>query len=633
MPHLQELIYRLEEGGGRIWLRITAACLALLLIALAYNWFCFRNMGTQEAMDSAQLARNIAEGKGFTTLFVRPFSMRLLQNRAAGNPLPKAPWESADPARLKGMHPDIANPPVYPFVLAALMKVLPFDYRVDLTRPFWSSSDTRPTPDQATTSQSRRFKRYQPDFIISAFNQLVFLALAAMCFFLARLLFDLRTAVLSTVLLLGTDLLWRFAISGLSTILLLLMFTALLWCLVGLEAKTNTSAGETGSREGSAFALAALAGVLVGLGSLTRYSFGWLILPLLWFILVFTGRDRLGLAVVALMAFGLILSPWVIRNCLVSGLPFGTATYAILENNRLFPGHTLQRSLDPNLSLPGLAFVRLSWSKLLSNGSLIVQNDLPRIGGTWAGSFFLVGLLLPVGEPKTRRLGAFLAVSTAVLALVQALGRTQLFGDSPEINSENLLVLLVPGLWIYGANFFYLLLAQVDETLSFLRPIIIGAFGLITCLPMVLALLEANRSPVVFPPYYPPSIQAAAGFVKSDELMMSDIPWAVAWYGHEQCAWLTQSKRDFFVINDHQKRIQALFLTHATGGETFIGFDNWVHAGEEGWGDFILSCLLRKEQGKPGPPADFPLEFWQNGWPLDFLLTSREKPLINADER
>src|SRR5579862_101225 len=147
MPKLQDLIYWFEEGGGKVWLRISASVLLLLLIVLSYNWFCFRNMATQEAMDYAQLGRNIAEGKGFTTLFVRPFSMRLLENRAARNADLTAPWESADPARLQGMHPDVANAPVYPLILAGLMKLLPFDYQVDLTHRFWSSSGGRGTPD------------------------------------------------------------------------------------------------------------------------------------------------------------------------------------------------------------------------------------------------------------------------------------------------------------------------------------------------------------------------------------------------------------------------------------------------------------------------------------------------------
>src|SRR5579872_4864494 len=243
MPRLQDLIYRLEEGGGKIWLRIGAAALALALIALVYNWLCFNNMATQEAMDNAQLGRNIAEGKGFTTLFVRPFSMRLLQNSAAKNPTPRGPLDAPDPTRIKEPHPDISNAPVYPFILAAVMKVLPFDYRVDLVHRFWSASNNHPSADSDQTSKAGRFRRYQPDFIISAFNQSLLLMVAAINFFTARRLFDARIAVFSTTLVLGTDLLWRFAVSGLATILLLLIFSCLLWVLIRLEEKTRQADG------------------------------------------------------------------------------------------------------------------------------------------------------------------------------------------------------------------------------------------------------------------------------------------------------------------------------------------------------------------------------------------------------
>jgi hypothetical protein len=143
---------------------------------------------------------------------------------------------------------------------------------------------------------------------------------------------------------------------------------------------------------------------------------------------------------------------------------------------------------------------------------------------------------------------------------------------------------------------------------------------------MILTLLTAARNPIVFPPYFPPWTQTAAAFVKPDELMMSDTPWAAAWYGHRQCVWAPAAKRDFFAINDRIKPIQALYLTHAEGPGPFQAFGDWLHAGSQAWGDFILSCVLNKQQGKPGPPSDFPLEHWQKGWPMYFLLTSRDKP-------
>jgi 4-amino-4-deoxy-L-arabinose transferase-like glycosyltransferase len=655
MPRLQELIYQLEEGRAKRWLRFGAAGLALLLIALSYNWFCFRNMGTQEAMDCAQLARNISEGNGFTTLFVRPSSMRLLQNKSSKRAALDEAWGTPDPARLKGMHPDIANAPVYPFIIAALMKILPFDYQVDLNHRFWSSAAVRPIDDTEQISPSARFRRYQPDFLISAFNQMVLFVVVTMSYFLARRLFDFRTAVFSTVLLLGTELLWRFAVSGLSTLSLMLIFVSLIWCLVRLEEKASGPNPDRGSSEtterqvrttaeprqprienapGSGkgeLTWAALAGLIVGIGALTRYPFAWLILPVLCFILLFTGQNRVQNGFVALVCFGIVLTPWLVRNWLISGTPFGTATYAILENTVLFPGSSLQRLLEPKLDFSTMTYVKLSWLKLLSNGSQMVQNDLPRLGGSWVGGFFLVGLLVPVPQKRIRHLGYFLGLSLVVLAVAQALGQTELSVASPVINSENLLVLLLPAVWIYGTRFFYLLLDQLNLSLWIIRPVVIGVFGLVTCLPLVLSLLSASRSPTVFPPYFPPSIQSAAGFVKPDEIMMSDIPWALAWYGHARCVWLTQLKRDFFTINDHQKPIQALYLSHASSSQHFESFDQWIRAGDENWGDFIMSCLLQKQQGRPGPPPDFPLEYWQKGWPMFLLFTSREKPLNAAD--
>jgi 4-amino-4-deoxy-L-arabinose transferase-like glycosyltransferase len=478
-----------------------------------------------------------------------------------------------------------------------------------------------------------------------------------MSFFLARRLFDTRIALVSTVFLLGTDLLWRFAVSGLATMILLLIFICLIGCMAALEAKTFELDCERGevdrltrskaatprnphdnartirSGELGIFARAALAGGLVGLGALTRYPFAWMIVPVLCFILLFTGHRRLMLSLSAMLAFSVILTPWIARNYSMSGAPFGTATYALLEANRLFPADTLQRSLDPDLTLPGLVWLKLSWSKLLSNGERLVQSDLARLGGTWVGSFFLVGLLLPVKERRTRRVGLFLAICVLVLSIAQALSRTNLSMDAPDVNSENLLVLLVPAVWMYGTRFLYRLLEGIDWAHSQMQSMVVGIFGTMTCLPMILNLLAFSRSPVVFPPYYPPGIQQAAGFVKAGDLMMSDVPWAVAWYGHAQCVWLTKAKRDFFVINDHEKPIQALYLTHASSSGQFESFGQWIRAGEENWGDFIMSCVLQKQQGKPGPPSDFPLEYWQKGWPMDFLLTRCEKPFVNTESQ
>src|SRR5260370_38732717 len=68
---------------------------------------------------------------------------------------------------------------------------------------------------------------YGPDFFISIFNQVLFMVAVVMVFTFAKRWFDETVAWTSAIVFLGTDLYWRFSISGLSTMLLVLIFLAL----------------------------------------------------------------------------------------------------------------------------------------------------------------------------------------------------------------------------------------------------------------------------------------------------------------------------------------------------------------------------------------------------------------------
>ncbi len=617
MAIIQDSIHKFEGAGGARLVRISLTVLAVIIFVVAYNARCFKNMSTLEAMDAAQVARNLAQGKGYTTLCVRPLSIYLVKRHNQNKPELAATGKVSDPARIKGMHPDLANPPVYPVVLAGLMKLLPFRYQIDVTHPFWSTASLR-----MTSESSRQFWRYQPDFLIAVFNEVLFLALIVMVFLLARRLFDPPVAWLSAIVLLGTEMYWRFAVSGLSTMLLLLIFLGLAGCLLLLEQEARIPKWGPVCLP----VLAVLAGILVGFGGLTRYSFGWLILPVLLFLVLFGGTRRVGLAVIALLAFAVIMTPWAARNYHISGAPFGTATYAVMESTEMYQGNHLQRSLEPNLSqFTPTAF----WIKLMVNLRQIIQNDLPKFGGSWVSAFFLVGLLINFHNLAIRRLRYFLLMCIGVLAIVQALGRTQLSEDSPEFNSENLLVLVAPLVLVYGVSLFYLLLDQLHMPVHQIRYAVLGLFGVLACLPMIFAFLPPSPKPISYPPYFPPSIQQIEGWIKENELIMSDMPWAVAWYGQRQSVWLTlratpdpkdpNVHEDFFAINDYQKPINALYLTPLTMDARFLS--QWIHAGELSWGSFILEVLKTKEM-----PPMFPLRKMSTGWlPDQIVLTDWER--------
>ena len=79
MIRLQEWIHRFEVGEGTRTVRLVVAILALLGLTAVYDLREYRNFSTAEAMDAAQLARNIAAGKGYTTEFIRPLSIHLVE--------------------------------------------------------------------------------------------------------------------------------------------------------------------------------------------------------------------------------------------------------------------------------------------------------------------------------------------------------------------------------------------------------------------------------------------------------------------------------------------------------------------------------------------------------------------------
>lgn len=580
MHFIQDLIHKLEAGAGARVLRIVLLVLAILAMIFLYDLRAYKNFASPEAMDAAQLARNISEGKGFTTLFLRPFSLFLVQKHnqsKAGNGLAGA---DSDFALIQTNHPDLANPPVYPVLLAGLMKVLPFHFTVEPQKVFWGDGGS--------------FQRYEPEFLITVFNELLLVGVTLATFFIARKMFDATVAWISALLVFGCDVLWRFSISGLSTMLLLLIFLGLFWLVLKIEE----AARETQPNANKLFALAAAAGLAVGLGALTRYSFGGLIIPLLVFLILFGGQRRAGQALAAFAAFAVVLLPWILRNESVSGTLFGTAGYALVEDTFVYPGFHLERAINPDLA--SAFWLKPYIYKLLGNGRAIFQNDLPKLGGSWAAILFLAGLLLGFRSLTARRLRYFLLMCLSTLIIFQALGRTQLADETPDINSENLLVLAVPLAFIFSTVFFLTFLDQMKLAVPQLRHFIIGAFIIVCTEPLIATLSPPRSSTLAFPPYYPPDVQKIGGWMKENELVMSDVPWAVAWYGHRQSVWLSlNAKDDFFAINDYLKPVLGLYLTMETMDGKLL--TDCEHGGENSWGNFALNAVA-KNQLPPGFP-------------------------------
>jgi len=610
MIRVQEIIHSLEEGK---WAKRIRGLVLLLLIGslgLVYYLNLTRNFTAPEAMDAAQLARNIAEGRGYTTQFIRPLSLDILRQQGA-----------VSDVELSSKFPDITNPPVYPMLLAALMKVLPFEFEIDLQK-------------------ADEFERYQPEFLIWLLNQALFFVALIQVFRLGEKLFDQPVAWCAALVFLGTELYWKFSTSGLPTMLLLVLFLALARTLVRLEEQGNDGVALGG---GWFAGMALWAGALAGLGGLTRYGFAWVILPVLVYLGWFMGRHRGRTVAMALLGFLLVMSPWLVRNAQLSGNLFGTAGLALYSQTDTFPEDTLERTLfyEPSdAPVNGQDEIKVKvadhvglWeieNKLKRNLRHLLVHELPQFSGSWFAVVCLVGLVVPFRNRSLRRLRFFLLMTLAVFALGQALGRTHLSaanGTLAEllarslgqgapvtaasgVNGENLLALLGPVSFLFGAGLFFSLLDRWKVDLPEMR--LAASTGLVVAasLPMALSFLLPHPYPMANPPYHPARLQylrsvpAEHGLVeiKQDDLLMSDIPWAVAWYGNQNCVWLTRTvKPDFYTLYEQFQPVSALYFTEATTDQRYTSLV--LNANELNWERFMLDMQMKGDV-----PDGFPLQ-------------------------
>ncbi len=599
MPSLQELIHKFEEGEGTKSITKLAILLTFVALLIVYNVREYRNFSSPEAMELSQLARNVSEGKGFTTQSIRPFSLAMVGSQRGE--------DKDDPMMLKQPHPDLTHPPVYPFVLSLWMKVMPFQYDIPSLR-------------------AENFRRYQPEVMISFLNQLFFIISGIVLFFLSRQLFDSSVAWLSTAVFFGSDVLWRFSISGLTTMLSILFFVLLVTCLVVMERASRASLEEVDDdeEEGIAlrprprsvawyFGIAALAGLIIGLGGLTRYSFLWLLFPSLLFVGVYVKSHKVPVILTTLVVTLVLVGPWLVRNYQASGTLFGISSYNVVMDTSDFQNDRIERSMSSTISSPDFSgYLR----KLLVNAPEIITEQLPTLGGSWMSMFFFVGLMVPFSNPGLRHLRFFAVACMGLLIVVQALGRTHMSEISPLINGQNHLILLTPVFFMFGAALFFTLLDQLPFSFDGARNVVIIGVFMVVSSPLILRLLPPKTTPIVYPPYSPPLIQEIGYWNEPKELMMSDIPWAVAWYGNRSCLWTTRNlEPDFYKIHDQYTPIKSVYLTPVTTNLRFMS--EVLKDPDAAWARFYMDVQLRQNL-----PKGFPLKYGHPGVMPDQLYVS-----------
>ena len=81
---MQEWIHWIEVGAGARWIRGAAVLLGLLLLSLTAAYKQFHGPAQETTLLQADMGRQLAEGRGFTTLVNFPQTAALMEVRHRG---------------------------------------------------------------------------------------------------------------------------------------------------------------------------------------------------------------------------------------------------------------------------------------------------------------------------------------------------------------------------------------------------------------------------------------------------------------------------------------------------------------------------------------------------------------------
>lgn len=563
----QDALYSLEVGKGRRWVQWGALVVGFIFLGLLYILMLFRGFDNPAAMDSAQLARQLATGQGYTTKVIRPSALRVFANHYS---TPAMVAQKNPPKINVFSMPDITNAPVYPAVLSVIFRV--------------SGVNFEPTAAELGKSQL-----YAPERLIVFFSQFCIFLTAGALYFWAWRMFDSRVALVATIAFVGCDLIWQFSLSGLSTSWVMLLMT-----LMGAALHESLIAEEE-DRSMAVWGWSIASAVFLVLIILSKLSLAWLLFP--YAALVLVGLRRMVFPpLVAILIVLLGITPWFVRNYQVCGNPFGTGIAKVAEFGTVKEASG-DRSYFQTSSWP----VKHAMHKTYEGFGHAMSEFFPMLGSSAVILLFAAALFHRFKRRRTQWMRWFLVWC----GIAVVFGSSLLRGEPKPTDDENNLILLFPGMAAVGAAFFYVLLDRLDIGLQIVRYIVVTFFLGICAVPLVIALLPPGPSAYHYPPYFPPMVRYISHLLEPNELMVSDIATATAWYGGRTSLWMPTTLKEFYEINDSIQTASGMLLTPESWDSSLYKIDKGP---SQDW-----APLIRRQ----GLPTGFPLTSYTPMPPLD----------------
>ena len=578
MSDLQNWVYQIEAGVLRIWLvRIALFCLFVGLAA----WIGiseFHGLGTREAMDLAQQARQLSTGKGFSTDFIRPLALWQLRSKYGNDAPPVTKF------------PETLSPPLSPVILGGGFRLGELSHLVKF---------------KLTPEDVKGMRVYPPDYLILGFNLLLVLLSAVCVYAWAERQFDFGVAILGTAFFLGSTILWDQALLGGVACLVVFLY-ALAGCLLANGCCQTEQMEETGGGGGAVWYL--LAGIACGLLPSVQLIQIWPVLAVLGLAFVSLPHGRWWFFLGVILGLGVFIA-WLGRLWVVTGNPLGLNWAHLLADSSKYPGTLLWRSYDFDLGKTEI------WRKIVGlairGGAFLISQGPQICGNALVGCLAVLALMHPF-----RRFSAMAGKTlwgVALPALFLGSAFVQREGMDTEVPP---LLGLLPVACVFGAAFLWILIERWKLEIELLGQVFVVGVAFLVVTPTLSRLLFSNPAPFAYPPTYPPIFLYMRSWFEPNELESSDLPAAEAWYSGQPTLWIPSTREDFLKIHDRIAPVFSILFTPASSdtrlySQILAEKSEWV-----AWADLI------QRQKPPDLPQAFVTSLPPNN---EYLLLSVQK--------
>jgi hypothetical protein len=506
----QEVIHWLEMGGGARWVRLGALLVCGLVVSSLVAWRQFHGAATEPTLAQADMARQIAQGGGFTTGVNYPQAAAFFASRGL----------RFDPQR---PYPEVYQAPLYPMVIAGALRLVPHAARDALFA-------AAPAPPFG----------FAADYFLLGLNLALFWLAVWLAFDLGRRLFGEPAGWLAAIGLFVSVPAWQQVVAVNGTALMM---------VVGLGAfQAWWRAESAADLRGAAVPLGAL-GALCGALFLAEYSAGALLAVAVGGVSRrFGAPARWRAPGLVLCGFALVALPWVARNMAVTGLPVGLAVQniALKSGDATAEPSVVRATLSAQL--PSIDLNKLS-NKVLSS---IQENLRSRVwsgGAMWFTAFFAAGWLYPFRSAPVNRIRWLFAISLLVLVVSQAAFNS---GES----ERQAVAWLSPLIIVFGAGFFFVLLSS-HPALSAWPRACAAALLVLQALPLAHDALDPHWLHFQYPPYFPGLLQGMRRRLDAADAsgrygLMADVPAGLAWYGRTRAWAQPATLHDFYAVQIDQ---------------------------------------------------------------------------------